>query len=278
MSSMEGVPRQPDREQSENSRRSFIEEIKANLLDREAKLVYADFLEEQGDPRSKFIRNSIALQMLLRDEVDTRLVSSLSDTMSLRERANKIQELQKSLNSTPLDERRQWAGDDLGIDVTTIPEGASFEFFEGFVRFPIEINYASLEDAIHEGCYNCPHSNSIARDFGLANEEGDYFPITANGWGLVYTPNRTVEADDVLPEISRLGMREATIQELCGLGARYFLEKEFYSIVALGSVNDFQNVARFYRDTAMCFLESIERSNVSLSDEKYTTSFFCVPS
>src|SRR5947209_3647534 len=47
---------------------AFISAIAADLCDDTAKLVYADWLEEQGDPRAAFVRELVAAANHLKDK------------------------------------------------------------------------------------------------------------------------------------------------------------------------------------------------------------------
>ena len=91
----------------DSARRTFLDEIIENPNDDDARLIYADWLEEQGDPRGEFIR--VQCELAQTDPLD-------DEYFDLKDRSNEL-----------LDEHEgDWAGE-LKQDVRKV------EFNRGFI-------------------------------------------------------------------------------------------------------------------------------------------------
>jgi hypothetical protein len=97
-------------------------------------------------------------------------------------------------------------------------------------RYPVKSNYTSLKDAIAAG--KCDYVN----DYITANCSTLTGEIVVDTELVLYHPNRNIESDDVVEELDQMGLRPATLQELCAFGEKYpDIQREF-PIVALGYV------------------------------------------
>lgn len=97
-------------------------------------------------------------------------------------------------------------------------------------RFPVKASHKSLQDAIAAGKYDYANDYITAEHFKLEGE------IVVDTELVLYHPDRDIESDDVVKELDQMGLRPATLQELCAFGEKYpDIQREF-PVVALGSV------------------------------------------
>jgi hypothetical protein len=97
-------------------------------------------------------------------------------------------------------------------------------------RYPVQSKHKLLQDAIAAGKYDYVNDYITAEHFKLEGE------IVVDTELLLYHPDRDIESDDVIKELDQMGLRPATLQELCAFGEKYpDIQREF-PIVALGSV------------------------------------------
>lgn len=106
--------------------------------------------------------------------------------------------------------------------------------FVSRATYPITMNYAqSLADMIAAGKYNNVNENITAKNFpitgvGTVNLEIVLFQPN-------FQPNRDIESDDVVKEMDQMGLRPATLPELCAYGATYPEPQREFLIVGLDS-------------------------------------------
>jgi hypothetical protein len=97
-------------------------------------------------------------------------------------------------------------------------------------RYPAKASHKSLQEAIAAGKYDYASDYITAEHFKLEGE------IVVAAELVIYPPDRDIESDDVVKELDQMGLRPATLQELCAFGEKYpDIQREF-PIVALGSV------------------------------------------
>ena len=97
-------------------------------------------------------------------------------------------------------------------------------------RYPVQSKHKSLQDAIAAGKYDYANDYITAEHFKLKGE------IVVDTKLVLYHPDRDIDSDNVVKELDQMGLRPATLQELCAFGEKYpDIQREF-PIVALGSV------------------------------------------
>lgn len=97
-------------------------------------------------------------------------------------------------------------------------------------RYPVQSKHKSLQEAIAAGKYDYVNNYITAEHFKLEGE------IVVEAELVLYPPDRDIESDDVVKELDQMGLRPATLPELCAFGEKYpDIQREF-PVVALGSV------------------------------------------
>ncbi len=97
-------------------------------------------------------------------------------------------------------------------------------------RYPVQSKHKSLQDAIAAGKYDYVNGYITAEHFKLEGE------IVVDTKLVLYHPDRDIESDDVVKELDQMGLRPATLQELCAFGEKYPNIQREFPCVALGSV------------------------------------------
>lgn len=97
-------------------------------------------------------------------------------------------------------------------------------------RYPVQSKHKSLTEAISAGKYDYANDYITAEHFKLEGE------IVVDTELVLYHPDRNIGSEDVVKELDQVGLRPATLQELCAFGEKYpDIQREF-PCVALGSV------------------------------------------
>lgn len=94
----------------------------------------------------------------------------------------------------------------------------------------ITVNYAqSLEEMIAAGKYDWTDEYITAENFQIQGNGVVNLEI------VLFHPNRDIESEDVVKELDQMGLRPATLPELCAYGAKYPETQREFPIVALDS-------------------------------------------
>lgn len=116
-------------------------------------------------------------------------------------------------------------------------------------RYPVQSKHNSFQEAIAAGKYEFVDDYITAEHFKLEGE------IVVDTELVLYHPNRDIESDDVVKELDQVGLRPATLQELCAFGEKYSDIQREFPIVALGSVCVDPNGDR----SIPCLVRDVER-------------------
>lgn len=96
--------------------------------------------------------------------------------------------------------------------------------------YPVTTDYGqSLADMIAAGKYDWTNESITAENFPVQGEGTVKLEI------VLFHPNRDIESEDVVKELDQMGLRPATLPELCAYGAKYPETQREFPIVALGS-------------------------------------------
>jgi hypothetical protein len=97
-------------------------------------------------------------------------------------------------------------------------------------RYPIQSKHKSLQDAIRAGQYDYVNDHIRPEHFKIEGE------IVVDTEALLYHPNCSIDRDSVIKELDQMGLKAATLPELCAFGATYPDIQRDFPVVALGSV------------------------------------------
>lgn len=97
--------------------------------------------------------------------------------------------------------------------------------------FRVVVDYSkTLDEMIAAGLYDWKNDNINAKNF----------PVDGKGTSAVNVElihfNRTIESNEALNELDKMGYRPATLPELLAFGAKYPDKQREFPIIALGSV------------------------------------------
>lgn len=103
-------------------------------------------------------------------------------------------------------------------------------------HYPVKAHYQSFSDALAAGKYGIVDAHITAKNFKI--EAGEIIVDTEI---TLYHPDGEVESDDVIRELDRMGLRPATLPELCAFGEKYPSIQRKLCIISLGSVSVLPN-------------------------------------
>lgn len=206
----------------------FLEVIWSDPHDLTARLVYADWLDEQGDPRGEFVR--VQCELAQRD-------LQRRQKLLLRQREADL------LNKYGV----WWSADYLGIAEAALG-GARLEFYLGLPELPMAVTYSSLKAAITAGKYVTVDAQITADNFQIRGEINPGSPVSVITF-VNYSRNG-LRSEEMVQRIESWGWRAGSLLELCGVGAMYPRLQEQFVIMALGS-----SLVAGYENTFFPFLD-----------------------
>lgn len=122
----------------------FINKIKDNYFDDTARLVFADFLEERGDPRGPYMRAQVEIAKLEREELERRKKSQRPSA----EYFGSIAKLTHEMSALHYEHGGQWFGP---LWSSASNERAGHGFIRGMMRIfgsPASFNFPSTQKAL----------------------------------------------------------------------------------------------------------------------------------
>ncbi len=190
--------------------RPFLASINERPYDDGPRLVYADWLEEHGDPRAELYR----LQCMLAQE----------DSDSLQNLHQRVRFLIRRYG-------RQWAAEDLRVAVAALQEGAlAFDFHRGSIFWPIVVDpRRGFRGMIHAGHYD-EVIDVTARRFPFSMQD-----VGCNQIALVRYFADFRDHTALIERMLQVGLRPVTIRGLLAFGARYPHVQRAVTICAIGS-------------------------------------------